>query len=179
MFKAANSAATACSVPDCGRIVRSARGWCCTHYARWLATGDLGGAIRQQAPNGGGHKRRDGYVVLDFSGEKKLAHVALAESALGRRLPAGAEVHHIDEDPSNNSPENLVVCPDAAYHKLLHQRQRAFDACGHYDWRRCHICKKYDAPQNMWTSRKKAHHRACDSTRAQAYAKAKKAKETN
>lgn len=116
-----------------------------------------------------GYKRRDGYLYLSLPGGPKLAHVALVERALGKPLPKGVEIHHVDQNGLNNAPSNLVVCPDAAYHKLLHQRQRAFDACGHYDWRKCHICKQYDAPENMWTSRKKAHHRACDNARAAQY----------
>lgn len=111
-----------------------------------------------------------GNLVASY-GFRVSPHVAIAEQALGKKLPFGAEVHHVDENPSNNEPSNLVVCPDAAYHKLLHQRQRAFDACGNYDWRKCHICKQYDDPANLWVSRKKSHHRACDAARAAVYRK--------
>lgn len=149
-----------CRVPDCGRRSRW-RGLCCTHYERWLATGAEGGPIKLQAPNGAGYRTARGYVVLDVDGRKNYEHIVIAERALGHALPPGAEVHHIDEDKTNNAPTNLVVCPSAAYHKLLHQRQRAFDACGHYDWRRCNICKRYDSPQGLWISRKNAAHRAC------------------
>jgi hypothetical protein len=54
----------------------------------------------------------------------------VAENALGRRLPAGAEVHHVDGDKHNNEPSNLVICQDAKYHALLHRRQRIRDAGG-------------------------------------------------
>ena len=105
---------------------------------------------------------------------KKLAHVDVAEKALGKPLPNGAEVHHIDENPSNNAPSNLVICPDVAYHKLLHQRQRAFDACGHYGWRKCQFCRQYDDSAHLWTSRKKAYHRGCAATARAAYNKLRK-----
>lgn len=103
---------------------------------------------------------------LEALGQHRLAilagqHVAIAEAALGKPLPRGAEVHHVDENPANNAPGNLVICPSAAYHKLLHQRQRAFDACGHYDWRRCTFCKTYDKPENLSMNRKQAWHREC------------------
>lgn len=106
-------------------------------------------------------KRKRRPLLVTHRGERVPPYFPIVEKAIGRRLPNGAEVHHVDGNPFNNEPSNLVVCPDAAYHKLLHQRQRAFDACGHYDWRKCQFCKQYDDPANLWVSRKKACHRAC------------------
>lgn len=74
-------------------------------------------------------KMANGYMSL-VGGANKYAHIALAEKALGKALPAGAQVHHVDEDPSNNTPTNLVICPNQRYHKLLHARQRVMDAGG-------------------------------------------------
>ena len=31
---------------------------------------------------------------------------------------------HLDGNPRNNAPSNLVICQDKAYHMLLHARQR-------------------------------------------------------
>lgn len=150
-----------CSVIDCGRPKRW-RTFCDTHYSRFLKTGIASGPIQRKANAGTGHKNSNGYVVLTIKGQKRLGHIVMAEKALGKPLPAGAEVHHVDEQKSNNVPGNLVICPDAAYHKLLHQRQRAFNASGHYHWRKCQFCKVYDDPANdMWTSDKKAYHRSC------------------
>jgi len=64
-------------------------------------------------------------------------HIILAEKALGKPLPKGTHVHH-------HSATQLVICQDVAYHTLLHQRQKAYEACGHVSWRRCWICKKWD-----------------------------------
>ncbi len=51
-------------------------------------------------------------------------HVLVAEKALGHYLPEGAIVHHVDEDVQNNKPNNLVICQDNAYHRLIHVRMR-------------------------------------------------------
>jgi hypothetical protein len=79
-------------------------------------------------------------------------HILVAEQALGKPLPPGAEVHHVDVDCGNNEGTNLVICQDDAYHKLLHQRMRALRACGHADWLKCKFCKQYDAPENLYVS---------------------------
>jgi hypothetical protein len=59
-------------------------------------------------------------------GGKRL-HVLRAERALGKPLPAQAEVHHV-VDKADDSP--LVICQDTAYHQLLHQRTRVLKAGG-------------------------------------------------
>lgn len=71
----------------------------------------------------------NGYMAL-IGGDNKYVHIAIAENALGRKLPKGAQVHHVDGDKTNNAPSNLVVCPDFAYHALLHARQRILDVGG-------------------------------------------------
>ena len=76
-------------------------------------------------------------------------HVMLAEKALGKRLPAKAQVHHADGNKSNNAPSNLVICEDGAYHALLHRRIKAKRLCGNADWRPCVYCGKYDDVANM------------------------------
>ena len=82
-------------------------------------------------------------------GRRVAAHILVAEAALGRRLPAGAQVHHVNGQRDDNRGENLVICPDGAYHALLHRRERALDACGNANFRRCSFCKRYDDPANM------------------------------
>src|SRR5579862_7979123 len=72
----------------------------------------------------------------------RYAHVMVAERALGRRLPAGAVVHHVDGNPANNAAKNLVICPNQAYHLLLHARQRIVDAGGSPAQQKiCKTCK--------------------------------------
>ena len=103
------------------------------------------------------HPRADcnGYV---------LEHVLVAEKVLGKQLPPKAEIHHVDENRSNNSNNNLVICENKAYHFFLHRRKRAYDACGHVDWVKCWICKKHDAPERVYiapNNHLQAHHREC------------------
>lgn len=70
-----------------------------------------------------------------------LEHIAIAEKALGHPLPKGAVPHHWDENKSNNTPSNLVICQDHAYHMLLHARKDRFADTGSLDLKRCRICK--------------------------------------
>lgn len=56
-------------------------------------------------------------------------HRIVAEQSLGRSLRGGTPslrlgevVPHLDEDKSNNSPENLVVCSSASVHRQYHIR---------------------------------------------------------
>jgi HNH endonuclease len=72
----------------------------------------------------------------------RRAHVVIAERVLGRPLPQGAEVHHVDGNKKNNAPSNLVICQDRKYHALLHMRKRVLDAGGDPDTQRiCSGCR--------------------------------------
>ncbi len=103
-------------------------------------------------------------VILSFNPDHHRAdkdgyvrkHILIAEEALGKLLPLKAVVHH-------HTPQQLVVCQNDTYHKLLHQRQRAYKACGYASWRKCKICKKYDSPDNLYINGKHRHvfHRNC------------------
>lgn len=55
-------------------------------------------------------------------------HRMRAERALGRPLPVGVLVHHADGSKREDSP--LIICPDDAYHRLLHARARVLAAGG-------------------------------------------------
>ena len=80
---------------------------------------------------------------------KTYEHVLVVERALGKPLPDGVEIHHVDGDGHNNHPSNLVICPDRAYHQLLHYRTRAHEASGNAGWLKCVRCGKWDSPENL------------------------------
>lgn len=153
-----------CLVTDCGNIVE-ARGWCQKHYLRWRKYGDplQTATLNRRAPGEG--SRSNGYARLPAVGPRGtkhpgLVHRALAEKALGRKLTTDEVVHHINEDPLDNRPENLLICT-RAYHKLLHTRMRAQEACGNPEYRKCLYCDMYDAPENMTLVRWSYRHKAC------------------
>lgn len=134
-----------CSVTGCDKPLNG-RGLCNMHGARLRRYGRLE-LIRRE--NGLGNINAGGYVDGRYDGVRKYEHIHVAEQALGKPLPKGARVHHINENRSDNRPENLVICPSEAYHRLIHMRIRALDACGHADWRKCWICGEYDALENL------------------------------
>lgn len=91
----------------------------------------------------------DPYKRVVLNGVRTVEHVLIAESVLGKKLPLGAVVHHADGNPRNNAKMNLVICPDQAYHFLLHTRMDALAACGNASWLKCEYCKQYDDPANL------------------------------
>lgn len=93
---------------------------------------------------------KDGYRRFCVGGKWKLEHVLIAEKALGKPLPYGVVVHHVNETKLDNQNTNLVVCPDNAYHRLIHKRMTALEACGHADWLKCEYCHQYDVPENFY-----------------------------
>jgi hypothetical protein len=79
-----------------------------------------------------------------------LEHLLVAEKALGRPIPPEHPVHHHNGDGMDNTPGNLVLCQDQAYHMLLHQRMRALKACGNPGWLHCSLCGEYGPPETMY-----------------------------
>lgn len=124
-----------------------------------------------QLSTNGPKPRGDGYIGHNVEGRTKLEHVLVAERALGKPLPPGAQVHHWDRDRSNNAPANLVICPDQAYHRLLHRRMAAMEACSNPNWMLCRFCKRHDDPENLYVSPNGVHayHRACSAAYARSH----------
>ena len=131
-----------CSIDGCEGS-HEARGYCKEHYQQWYRYGDP--MARFRGRRGAGWTSKHGYRF----NSGKQEHISVAEKSLGKQLPSGAVVHHLDGNPGNNDSSNLLVCPSQAYHRLIHQREKAFDACGHADHRKCVRCGVYEAAENM------------------------------
>jgi HNH endonuclease len=159
-----------CSISDCGKPVLG-RGWCSKHYDRWLRHGDPLTLIRREPGAGTLH---GGYLRFNIGGRVVRNHILVAERALGEPLPSGAQVHHVDGNRQNDANKNLVICQDDGYHKLLHQRTRAFKACGNADFKHCCFCDAYDDPSLMVKFGRTGHcHKQCRNTYNAAYRQGK------
>ena len=83
----------------------------------------------------------------------QMLHRMRAEQALGKPLPVGAIVHHADGSRADNAP--LVICQDAAYHKLLHMRMRIKAAGGDPNTDKiCSACKRVKDRSQFWANPK-------------------------
>jgi hypothetical protein len=71
----------------------------------------------------------NGYAVVWFEGRAKPYARFLAEEYLGRSLTTDEVVHHIDEDPLNNSIDNLLVMTRSA-HMSLHKKGKPGNRAG-------------------------------------------------
>lgn len=140
-----------CVVENCEKKAEN-KGFCGMHAQRLRRIGTLD--IFRRA-NGTGNINAAGYVDIRVDNRRTYEHVHVAETALCKRLPAGVVVHHVDENRANNKPSNLVICPDDAYHKLLHRRMEALAITGDANKLKCSICKKYDDPQKVKVTRKR------------------------
>ena len=119
-----------------------------------------------------GHNQRmnkaNGYLEVGTGTNKKQVHRLRAERALGRPLPIGAEVHHVDGDISSPSAR-LVICQDSAYHKLLHRRARIVKAGGNPQTQQlCRTCHgvKYLADFAVNNTSPSGRHWECRSCRS-------------
>ncbi len=155
-----------CKIADCSGVAK-ARGLCSKHHDRFLRHGDPLKTVRR--PKGSGTIRSRGDCYVTVAGRHVFEHVLIAERALGKPIPPGACVHHVDENPSNNNTSNLVICPNQEYHSLLHVRARALSESGHAEWRKCKRCKKYGPPDSMAIYKNEAVHPECNRAHARKY----------
>jgi hypothetical protein len=145
-----------------------------------FAIKDMGGNMRGDNVRGkrgrehncwkGGRNFASGYVRI-FMPEHPRAmgigyvfeHILIAEEALGKPLPSGAHIHHVNENRGDNRHENLVICQDNNYHQLLHRRTTALKECGHANWKKCWICKQWEDTAKLGS---KYTHAACEKNRS-------------
>jgi hypothetical protein len=109
----------------------------------------------------GGTTKQRGYLLLLKPDHPRAngngyvrENIFIAEKAFGKPLPKGVIVHH-------HTDTQLVICESQAYHLLLHRRMKALRTCGHANWRKCEICRKYDNPNNLCSNGNHIYHKQC------------------
>lgn len=107
------------------------------------------------------HTATGGYLFKTVGKKTTYLHIQAAEKALGRPLPKGAEVHHVNGNPADNRNSNLVICKDHKYHSLLHMRSGALLITGNANLRMCCVCQIYDNPVRMRSSGNRVYHANC------------------
>lgn len=81
--------------------------------------------------------RSDGYVAEG----RRLVHREMVEAVLGKPLPKGAEIHHVNDDRGDNRNDNFAVLQNKAEHRWLDMRRRIFRRGGRpFKDRICYDC---------------------------------------
>ena len=65
-----------------------------------------------------GNVRKDGYVRVSVSGERKYLHRVIAEKTLNRPLDSTEHIHHKDENKGHNDYNNFEVHSNSSHRKL-------------------------------------------------------------
>jgi hypothetical protein len=115
---------------------------------------------RNKMPNSRwtGETQSGGYKLIRCPDHPRADERGYVREALGKLLPEKAIVHH-GNGTKISGP--LVICQDEQYHRLLHQRMRAHEACGHAGWRKCQFCQRYDDPEKLRFGKRTIWHHEC------------------
>lgn len=122
--------------PQCGllfKIPDQRQKYCCMKCRRNAYKGNGNPNFRN------GSRASAGYKVVHVTGDGKhsLEHRLVLENKIGRKLLPGEQVHHIDEDKTNNHPDNLEALTPQE-HKVKH---RAANTDTHKQCRKCRVMK--------------------------------------
>jgi hypothetical protein len=66
---------------------------------------------------------------MGIGGKNRLTHRMVMEALLGRFLRPGEEVHHVDGNRQNNTPENLRVMSKAEHRRIEGAGRPLFGDC--------------------------------------------------
>lgn len=162
-----------CKAEGCEKP-RKQRGYCWTHYYRLRRHGDLNFRERRANGEGGltGDKVRMRFSLAD--GRRVQEAVVVAERALGKPLPKGAVVHHVNEDPLDCRNKNLVILQNQGMHNILHGRLKALQATGNAHAKPCKFCHKYDDPALLIKTGTSHYHRECGNRYSRSLAQRRK-----
>lgn len=106
-----------------GVSYRTVGRWFESHYLRIRSKSENATGCRNSSFVDGPITDPYGYIWLwdESRGKRVMEHRLVMEKEIGRELSSDEIVHHLDEDPSNNHPSNLVVTDREGhrhYHKL-------------------------------------------------------------
>ena len=149
---------TICTVAGCTSKADGSRLVCGNHRRRMRLYGDYNFTKNRKSGEG---FYANGYKVFQIYGIKKFEHVIVAEKAIGKHLPIGSVVHHVNGLRDDNRNSNLVICQDRAYHNLIHARLNALNAAGDPAKRKCKYCKLYDSLSNLKINGTGFYHSIC------------------
>lgn len=118
-----------------------------THISRENIKKNMG-KTGEQAPNWRGGVTSDirGYIRI-YTGVNKwqYEHILVAEKAIKRELKPGEVIHHINENKSDNRPENLQVLTKAS-HQTLHAKGRTYKIGWSMLYEKCILCGTTSIP---------------------------------
>lgn len=116
-----------CSIEGCEKTVE-ARGWCNLHYTRWRKYGDP-----RHTKCSGRRFDAKGYVLIwqpDHPLATKIGYVPehrMVAWDAGILTDPADDVHHLNDDKTDNRPENLAAMSHAD-HRRLHNSARVSSA---------------------------------------------------
>lgn len=89
------------------------------------------------APIGAVREAGNGYLVVKLSSARwMLQHRHVMEQKLGRSLASEEIVHHLDGDPGNNAPDNLVLTAGLRDHLDTYHKDNLKPPPVHHNGRR-------------------------------------------
>jgi len=93
--------------------------------------------------------------LITVNGKKKRAHRVIMASVIGRELRPEEHIHHIDGNPLNNDPDNLMIIenhPHMILHKQIYPNKKL-----------CALCKR----EFVCNPRNRKRHKCCSKECAQ------------